>query len=196
MRAGDSGEDASLTATPRLTLPANETPGARWTATVAWHFARYPAFVMAGGYAPRSPTTGVLYGVVRTHWSELAATVRERTDGVGLPSFVISEFRKFLRCGVLAHGFARIRCGDCAFERLVSLVPRPRIHLLIYHGVLAPNAPWRRSVVAREEESSVAASVVVPAPPSGDRCDDTARGQGPPYPPALPELGRVHAAGV
>ena len=29
------------------------------------------------------------------------------------------EFRDFLTCGVLAHGFARLRCGDCAFERLV-----------------------------------------------------------------------------
>jgi len=74
---------------------------------------------MAGVYVPRSPTTGVLYGVVRTHRSDFAAAVWERTDGVGLPSFVVSEFRKFLRCGVLAHGFPRIRCGDCAFERLL-----------------------------------------------------------------------------
>ena len=80
---------------------------------------------MAGVYVPRSPTTGVLYGVVREHWSEFAATVRERTDGVGLPAFVVSEFRKFLRCGVLAHGFARIRCGDCAFERLVPFSCHP-----------------------------------------------------------------------
>jgi len=50
--------------------------------------------------------------------------------------------------------------------RLVPLVPRPRINLLIYHGVLAPNAPWRRVVVAREEESSVAGSVVAATPPS------------------------------
>ena len=68
---------------------------------------------------PGSPTTGVLYGVVRSHWKGFAATVRERTDGVGLATFIVSEFRKFLRCGVLAHGFARIRCGDCAFERLL-----------------------------------------------------------------------------
>ena len=74
---------------------------------------------MAGVYVPRSPTTGVLYGVVRGHWNDFAATVRERTDGVGLPAFVVGEFRKFLRCGVLAHGFARIRCGDCDFERLL-----------------------------------------------------------------------------
>ena len=28
-------------------------------------------------------------------------------DGADLPAFVVAEFRKFLRCGVLAHGFAR-----------------------------------------------------------------------------------------
>lgn len=39
-------------------------------------------------------------------------------------------------------------------ERLVPLLPRPRINLLIYHGVLAPNAPWRRAVVARDLETT------------------------------------------
>jgi hypothetical protein len=34
-------------------------------------------------------------------------------------------------------------------QRLVPLVRRPRINMLLYHGVLAPNAPWRREVVAR-----------------------------------------------
>ena len=33
--------------------------------------------------------------------------------------------------------------------RLVPLVPRPRVNLLLYHGVLAPNAPWRSAVVPR-----------------------------------------------
>ncbi|MFI5308886.1 MAG: transposase zinc-binding domain-containing protein [Polyangiales bacterium] len=31
------------------------------------------------------------------------------------------ELRAFLRCGVLAHGFCRFRCGDCRFERLLPL---------------------------------------------------------------------------
>jgi hypothetical protein len=61
----------------------------------------------------------VLYGIVRAHLTEFLETVDARTDGAGLPAFVVAEFRKFLRCGVLAHGFARVRCGDCAFERLV-----------------------------------------------------------------------------
>jgi hypothetical protein len=60
---------------------------------------------MGGVYVPRSPTASVLYGVVRGHWSDFAVEVRDRTDGVGLPAFVVGEFRKFLGCGVLAHGF-------------------------------------------------------------------------------------------
>ncbi len=73
----------------------------------------------AAVYVPRSPTTGVLYGLVRTHLTEFLAAVNAETDGSGVPGFVVNEFRKFLRCGVLAHGFARVRCGDCAFERLI-----------------------------------------------------------------------------
>ena len=34
-------------------------------------------------------------------------------------------------------------------ERLAVLVPRPRINLLLYHGVLAAHAAWRADVVAR-----------------------------------------------
>jgi hypothetical protein len=69
---------------------------------------------MGAVYVPRSPTTGVLYGVVRGHWRDFAADVRDRTDGLGLSTFVVDEFRKFLRCGVLVHGFTRVRCADCA----------------------------------------------------------------------------------
>jgi hypothetical protein len=54
-------------------------------------------------------------------------------------------------------------------ERLVPLVPRPRINLLLYHGVLAPNAPWRRAVVAREDdECAVGPGEVSPADMPGD----------------------------
>jgi hypothetical protein len=78
---------------------------------------------VAAVYVPRSPTTGVLYGVVRAHLTHLLAAVDAETDGAGLPGFVVNEFRKFLRCGVLSHGFARVRCGDCGFDRLVLFSP-------------------------------------------------------------------------
>jgi hypothetical protein len=61
----------------------------------------------------------VLHDVVRRHLKTFLAMATARTDGAGVPGFVATEFRKFLGCGVLARGFARVRCGDCAFERLI-----------------------------------------------------------------------------
>jgi len=50
-------------------------------------------------------------------------------------------------------------------EKLAALTPRPRIKLVLYHGVLAPHARWRASVVAygtRPAATSLAAN------PSGE----------------------------
>jgi len=35
-------------------------------------------------------------------------------------------------------------------EKLAALIPRPYVNLIVYHGVLAPNAKWRGEVVAFE----------------------------------------------
>ena len=35
-------------------------------------------------------------------------------------------------------------------QRLAALVPRPRLHLIRFHGVLAPNAKLRALVVPQE----------------------------------------------
>jgi len=42
-------------------------------------------------------------------------------------------------------------------ERLAARVPRPRINLILYHGVLAPRAAWRQAVVPAtvDDDSSV-----------------------------------------
>ena len=37
-----------------------------------------------------------------------------------MPDFVKAEFDAFLECGILAHGFLRLRCADCAHEKLVA----------------------------------------------------------------------------
>lgn len=46
-------------------------------------------------------------------------------------------------------------------ERLAALTPRPRINLVLYHGVLAPRSAWRSLVVGRGAGSGEA---VVPEP--------------------------------
>jgi hypothetical protein len=37
-----------------------------------------------------------------------------------LPAFVERELRTFLRCGILAYGFARVHCDGCGHDRLVA----------------------------------------------------------------------------
>jgi hypothetical protein len=47
-------------------------------------------------------------------------------------------------------------------EKLAALIPRPYVNLIVYHGVLAPNAKWRGEVVvfgpARVESEPSASS--------------------------------------
>ncbi|HEV2056534.1 MAG TPA: transposase zinc-binding domain-containing protein [Methylomirabilota bacterium] len=57
--------------------------------------------------------------LIRKHLEPFLREASDRGDGHGLPRFVEQEFREFLTCGVLAHGFARLRCADWTFERLV-----------------------------------------------------------------------------
>ena len=32
-------------------------------------------------------------------------------------------------------------------EKLAAIIPRPMMNLVLYHGVLAPHAPWRAQAV-------------------------------------------------
>ncbi len=49
-------------------------------------------------------------------------------------------------------------------EKLAALTPRPRINLILYHGVLAPHARWRSRIVPGPE---------APTLETGARLDDT-----------------------
>lgn len=56
--------------------------------------------------------------VIEEHYprfSELLAA-----QGRSLPEYVQREFEDFLKCGVLEHGFLRVRCQACHSERLVA----------------------------------------------------------------------------
>ena len=80
-----------------------------------------PHVGMAQGavYRPRDAEHTVLHAVIREHLETFLHEAATRTDGPGLPRFVEEEFRAFLRCGVLAHGFARLRCDGCGLDRLL-----------------------------------------------------------------------------
>jgi hypothetical protein len=41
-------------------------------------------------------------------------------DEWSVPEYVEREFRRYLECGNLAHGFARARCGQCGHDLLIA----------------------------------------------------------------------------
>ncbi|MFO0562404.1 MAG: transposase [Polyangiales bacterium] len=69
--------------------------------------------------ARRDPTSTALHRIVRQHLESFVRFASERS-GRSLPVYVVEEFREYLRCGVLSHGFARARCGGCGYEKLVA----------------------------------------------------------------------------
>ena len=79
-------------------------------------------------YAPREPERTVLYHVLQKHLETFLG--HAQADGRNLPSFVVKELRGFLRCGIRAYGFLRVRCkGEGYAHRAggVSWPTRPRI---------------------------------------------------------------------
>jgi hypothetical protein len=69
-------------------------------------------------YTPHRPEQTLLHRTIREQFEGFLARSAER--GHPVPRFVEQELRAFLRCGVLAHGFLRLRCDDCGCERLVA----------------------------------------------------------------------------
>ena len=69
-------------------------------------------------YERRRPEETTLYQLVQEH-AQTFAHVQAET-GASLPEFVKEEFDAFLECGILAHGFLRLRCGECGHDKLVA----------------------------------------------------------------------------
>ncbi len=91
-------------------------------------------------YERQRPEETTLDQLVQEHLETFLAQV-ERETGAGLPDFVKDEFDAFpslgaysdtsmylayLECGILAHGFLRLRCADCAYEKLVAFSCKKR----------------------------------------------------------------------
>ena len=70
-------------------------------------------------YERQRPEETTLYQVVQEQLETFFTQVEAKT-GSGLPDFVKDEFEAFLECGILAHGFLRVRCAHCAHEKLVA----------------------------------------------------------------------------
>ena len=62
-------------------------------------------------YERRRPETTTLYRVVQENLDTLYGAVEDGALAIALPKFVRKELEGYLACGLLCHGFARLRCG-------------------------------------------------------------------------------------
>ena len=76
-------------------------------------------------YARRRPELTELYQLVQNHIKTFNSQVELETGRV-LPAYVKAEFDAFLKCGILAHGFLRLRCDQCGHEKLVAFSCKKR----------------------------------------------------------------------
>ena len=67
-------------------------------------------------HRPKQPT---LYRLVQQHAASLSAHTEART-GRAPALHQRGEFNAFLECGILEHGFLRLRCGECAHDQLLA----------------------------------------------------------------------------
>src|SRR6266566_2647099 len=77
-------------------------------------------------YAPRDPSSTVLYHVIAEHLETFLASLADDPEATGLPAYVQREFYDYLRCGILAHGFLRLGCDTCHHELLVPFSGKRR----------------------------------------------------------------------
>jgi hypothetical protein len=69
-------------------------------------------------YERRQPEQSLLHQVIGEQIESFLSSARERDAPVAY--FVERELRAYLNCGVLAHGFLRVRCDGCGHDRLVA----------------------------------------------------------------------------
>jgi len=70
-------------------------------------------------YAPRQAPDSVLYKVVQENLRTFLEATNFGPERRPLPGHVRRAFWKFLDCGVIQKGFARVQCEQCKHERLV-----------------------------------------------------------------------------
>ena len=81
-----------------------------------------------GVYHPRNPMRTLLYRTVRDHFrafTQIHEERFEREDG-SLRPVVTAAVERYLDCGILRSGFARVRCPQCRAEYLVPFSCRTR----------------------------------------------------------------------
>ena len=71
-------------------------------------------------YRRHEPEKTVLYRIVRENLKTFLEFAENRDPrGYGLPKYVRNAFEAYLECGVIQHGFIRVRCPGCGHDGIV-----------------------------------------------------------------------------
>ena len=70
-------------------------------------------------YQRHSPEDTILYKIIQENLETFLKLANDKYQKP-LPDFVEKEFREYLKCGILAHGFLRAKCESCPNEHLVA----------------------------------------------------------------------------
>ena len=97
---------------PHGPQPRVARPSASW----GWQLRRQ---VQARSASGASPSPGRSTASCRSTLAIFLARTEEDA-GPGLPRFVRRELHRYLDCGILAHGFARVFCSNCGRDELVA----------------------------------------------------------------------------
>ena len=131
-------------------------------------------------YRPRNPEASSFFKVVRDHFDEFESVYPERyQDKYGYWRPVIrTSIDKFLKCGDLKEGFARVRCPDCKEAFFVAFSCRQR-------GT-CPSCDQSRSVA----ETTLREPGTVPWPPAQRRgtCTGSTQAMGFYYPETVEDI--------
>ena len=110
-------------------------------------------------YERHRPEQTTLYRLVQQHAASFVAHT-EASTGSALSRFIKDEFDAFLECGILAHGFLRLRCGERGHDKPLAFSCKRRgfcpscgarrmsqtaTHLV---GHVIPHVPVRQWVVS------------------------------------------------
>ena len=106
-------------------------------------------------YRPRQPRASPLYRTIERHLPEFERCYDKRfANRYGRWRPIISDAaRRFLRCGDLHFGFARVRCPDCAHEMFVPFSCRLRC--------LCPSCHQKRTLLSSQ---TIAQTICAPVP--------------------------------
>ena len=107
----------------------------------------------APAYHGHRPEQTELYSIINEHYPRFVEEI-ERSGG-HLPRFVRQEFEDYLKCGLLEHGFLRVKCDGCMHEHLVAFSCKEQ---------LVQDTWWRQPAGSGGGGREVGSSRAFPAP--------------------------------